>query len=73
MPRVSVERDGERERIFLVRAAAALAADRDGQFAARQDHGAAARGLQLARQPRVRRPRPSRASPSTWSPRKTHS
>ena len=42
MPRVAVERHGERQRIFLVRAAAALAADRHGQFAAGQDHGAAA-------------------------------
>ena len=30
-----------------------LPADRDGQFATRQDHGTAARGLQFARQPRV--------------------
>src|ERR1700749_769389 len=35
------ERGGERQGVFLVRPAPALAGDGHGQFAARQDHGAA--------------------------------
>src|ERR1043165_4674923 len=41
------KRDRQRERVFLVRPAAALAVDRDGQLAARQDDGAAARALEI--------------------------
>ena len=44
------ERDRQRQRVFLVRAAAALAADGDGQFAAGQDHRALALRAQLARE-----------------------
>ena len=33
----AVERDGQRQRVFLVRAAAALAAERDRELAAGQD------------------------------------
>src|SRR5438093_902079 len=47
------ERARERQRIFLVRSAAAVSAQRDGELAARQDDGAAARRLRLAREPRV--------------------
>ena len=72
MPDVPASCDGERQRVFLVRPAAALAADRHREFAARQDHGAAAGGLQFARQPACSAAT-SRASPSSRSPRKTHS
>ena len=51
--------DRERQRVFLVRPAAALAADRDGQFAARQDRRRggrrpAARALAARARPRPR-------------------
>src|SRR5262245_1350685 len=42
-----LQREREGERIFLVRTAAPLAADRDGQFPARQDDGAAAGRLHV--------------------------
>src|SRR5262245_23511871 len=42
----AIERDGERQRVFLVRATAALAFDGDGELAARQQHYLAALGLQ---------------------------
>src|SRR4051812_18337617 len=44
-----LECNGERRRIFLVRPAAALATDRHPEFAARQDDGAAAGGVEFAR------------------------
>src|SRR4051812_12435660 len=43
------EFDRERERIFLVRPAAALTANGDRELAARENHGAAAGGLDFAR------------------------
>ena len=52
-PRRAAEMDGERQCIFLVRAALALAAQRHGQFAAGEDDGAAALGAHRQRQPGV--------------------
>ena len=51
----AVEVDGERQRIFLVGPAAALAAQRDGEFAAGKDHRPAALRAQVAGQPGVLR------------------
>ncbi len=51
MPFGAVEMDGERQRIFLVRAAAALAPQRDGEFAARKDGDAPALGGVVAGEP----------------------
>src|ERR1051326_1289886 len=48
------QRTGKRQRIFLVRSAAALPAQRHGELAARQDDGAPARRLDLACEPRMR-------------------
>ena len=61
--RRAVERDGQRQRVFLVRPAAALAADGDGQFAAGQDHGAAALPPAASRASRRARPRPRAPRP----------
>ena len=52
-PRGPGQRHRQGERIFLVGAAAALAAQRHGQLAARQDHGATSLGLEVARHPCV--------------------
>ena len=43
--------DGQRQRIFLVGAALAAAAERDGEFAAREDRDTAALGGIVAGQP----------------------
>ena len=48
------ERAGERQSIFLIGPAAAAPLQRDGELAARQDDGAAALGLDVAREPRMR-------------------
>src|SRR3954471_5880356 len=45
----AVEFDRERQRVFLVRPATALAANRDGEFATGEDDGAAAGGVEFAR------------------------
>src|ERR1043166_2775013 len=50
----AVERQRQRERVFLVGAAAAVAADRDGQFAAGKKHGAPVRRGEFAALLRVR-------------------
>ena len=52
-PFFPVERERQSQRIFLVRSAAALAADRHGELAAGQDHGAAALPAQSLRRLRL--------------------
>ena len=54
----AAERDGERQRIFLIRAAAALAAQRDGEFAAGEDRDAPALCGEVAGEPGMVRRRP---------------
>ena len=65
--------DRQRQSIFLVRPAAALAADGDGQFAARKDHRALSLRAQIARELGMGLAATSRASPSTWSPNEMQS
>jgi len=69
MPVVSLRSPARRQRVFLVGAAAAVAAHRDGEFAARHDRHTLA--LRAARATPVGRDRPPtlRTSPSRSAPR----
>src|SRR5215470_18879011 len=52
-PRRGPERLGERQRVFLVRTASALAAERHGEFAARHNNPAPPLRLQVLGKPRL--------------------